>query len=186
VSDKRASPDNEEVPTARAEQLLAERALVIRDRPGSTQDDEALLWLAEFPLGDDVYAVPLASMRAALPLKGVTSVPLAPAHVVGILRFQGQAIAVLSLASLLGNPGWREDPQTLLVLEMGGGRLVAIDCEQIPRPTAVPLRMLEQARSRSASQARAILELQTADRRQILLLDLHRLLERRRDRRDEA
>ena len=46
--------------------------------------------------------------------------------------------------------------------------------------------MIEQARSRSNSQARAILELQTADRRQIQLLDLHRLLERRRDRRDEA
>jgi len=93
---------------------------------------------------------------------------------------------VLSLASLLGNPGWREDPQTLLVLEMGGGRLVAFDCEQIPRPTAIAGRVIEQARSRSNSQARAILELQTADRRQIQLLDLHRLLERRRDRRDEA
>lgn len=176
----------EEAPTAQAQTLLSERALVIRDKPASIEGDETLFWLAEFPLGDEIYAVPLASMRAALPLKGVTSVPLAPAHVVGILRFQGQAVAVLSLASLLGNPGWREDPQTLLVLEMGGGRLVAFDCEQIPRPTAIAGRVIEQARSRSNSQARAILELQTADRRQIQLLDLHRLLERRRDRRDEA
>jgi len=176
----------EEAATPEARRLLAERAIALRDKPVAAEGAETLFWIAEFPLGDDVYAVPLASMRAALPLKGVTSVPLAPAHVVGVLRFQGQAVAVLSLASLLGNPGWREDPQTLLVLELGGGRLVAFDCEQIPRPTAIPSKVIEQARGRSASQTRAVLELQTADRRQILLLDLHRLLERRRDRRDET
>ena len=177
---------DEETPGPLARALLDERAQLIRDKPPLIEGDETLFWLAEFPLGDEIYAVPLASMRAALPLKGVTSVPLAPAHVVGILRFQGQAVAVLSLASLLGNPGWREDPQTLLVLELGGGRLVAFDCEQIPRPTAISGRVIDQARARPNSQARAILELQTADRRQIQLLDIHRLLERRRDRRDEA
>jgi len=185
VSDWRKDLEDEP-PTAQVRELLAERAQVIRDKPPTAEGDEALFWLAEFPLGDEHYAVPLASMRAALPLKGVTPVPLAPAHVVGILRFQGQAVAVLSLASLLGNPGWREDPQTLLVLELGGGRLVAFDCEQIPRPTPLPRRVIDQARDRATSRARAILELQTADRRQIQLLDIHRLLERRRDRRDEA
>jgi chemotaxis signal transduction protein len=174
----------EQPPAPRDLELLEERALAIRDRPVPIEGDETLFWLAEFPLGDDIYAVPLQQMRAALPLKGVTPVPLAPAHVVGILRFQGQAVAVLSLASLLGSPGWREDPQTLLVLELGAGRLVAIDCEQIPRPSAISGRLLDQARSRSASRTRAILEVQTTDRRQINLLDIHWLLERRRERRD--
>jgi purine-binding chemotaxis protein CheW len=170
--------------TAPDRELLDERALAIRDRPVPVEGDETLFWLAEFPLGDEIFAVPLQQMRAAVPLKGVTSVPLAPAHVVGILRFQGQAVAVLSLAALLGSPGWRDDPQTLLILELGAGRLVAVDCEQIPRPAAISSRLLDQARAGSASRTRAILEVQTTDRRQINLLDIHRLLERRRERRD--
>ena len=122
--------DSEQGETSeRNRKLLDERALQVRNRPLAVDADEALFWVAEFPLGDDQLAVPLESMRAALPLKGVTQVPLAPSSVIGILRFQGQVITVMSLASLLGNPGWREDPQTLLVLELGGGR----DC-----PAATP------------------------------------------------
>ena len=112
-------------------------------------------------------------------------VPLAPAHVIGILRFQGQVVSVLSLASLLGNPGWREDPQTLLVPELGGRRLVAVDCERIPTPTALPRRLVDQARSQPGRHKGTSIELLTPDRRQIHLLDVHLLLDRRRERRDE-
>ena len=170
--------------------LLDARRDAISEKPRATAADEALFWLAEFPLGDDQFAVPLQHMRSALPLRGVTSVPLAPAHVIGILRFQGQVVTVLSLASLLGNPGWREDPQTLLVIELGAGRFVAVDCEQIPKPTAVPRRVIDQARSQpqgaGPSLNGAVVEVLTSDRRQIFLLDINRLLDRRRTQRDET
>src|SRR5207253_4573879 len=93
--------------------LLERRAARLREKPRAAEE-ESVLWAAEFPVGEDSYALPLESLRAAVPLKMVTSVPLSPPHVIGILRFQGQIVTALSLASLLGGRGWREDPAVLL------------------------------------------------------------------------
>ena len=118
-------------------ELLVRRAERIRQKPAEAED-ENLLWVAEFPVGEETYALPLDTLRAAVPLKMVTPVPLSPPHVIGILRFQGQIVTALSLASLLGGRGWREDPAVLLVVDPGFGRLVALDCERIPKPSGLP------------------------------------------------
>ena len=100
-------------------------------------------------MGEDNYAIPLDLLRAAVPLRMVTPVPLSPPHVIGILRFQGQIVTALSLASLLGGRGWREDPAVLLVVDPGFGRLVAVDCERIPKPVGLPLKQVEDARAKA-------------------------------------
>ena len=144
------------------------RAERIRRKP-SEAEDENLLWVAEFPVGEETYALPLDTLRAAVPLRMVTPVPLSPPHVIGILRFQGQILAALSLASLLGGRGWREDPAVLLVVDPGFGRLVALDCERIPKPTGLPHAQVEEARARSTG---ALCEITLASARQVSLLDL--------------
>jgi chemotaxis signal transduction protein len=137
--------------TADELEILEVRRERLRQKPEASADDEATFWVAEFPVGDERYAVPLQRLRGSVPLKLVTPVPLSPPHVVGILRFQGNVIAALSLAVLLGGRGWRQDPAVLLVLEGPSGDLVALDCEQVPQPLAVPLRVVEEARSRDTS-----------------------------------
>jgi len=128
--------------------LLELRAERLR-RPRPAPDDDRLLWAAEFPIGDERYAIPLDSLRAAVPLRMVTPVPLSPPHLIGILRFQGQVVSALSLSALLGGRGWRDDPAVLLVVDPGIGRLIALDCEQIPKPVALPLGAVESARAQS-------------------------------------
>jgi chemotaxis signal transduction protein len=156
-------------------ELLQKRAERIRRKPAEAED-ENLLWVAEFPVGEETYALPLETLRAAVPLRMVTPVPLSPPHVIGILRFQGQIVAALSLASMLGGRGWREDPAVLLVVDPGFGRLVALDCERIPKPTGLPHAQVEEARARSTG---AICEITLAGTRQVNLLDLGRLMDRR-------
>src|SRR2546423_1164057 len=130
--------------------LLERRAARLREKPRATEE-ESVLWAAEFPVGEDSYALPLESLRAAVPLKMVTPVPLSPPHVIGILRFQGQILTAMSLSSLLGGRGWREDPAVLLVVDPGlGGRLLALDCERIPKPVPLPHALVEEARARQA------------------------------------
>src|SRR3954471_7413712 len=132
--------------------LLERRAERLREKPRDGADEEAVLWAAEFPVGEDTYALPLDTLRAAVPLRMVTAVPLSPPHVVGILRFQGQILTAMSLSSLLGGRGWREDPAGLLVVEPAlGGGLVALDCERIPKPVSIPLAIVHQPRSRPSS-----------------------------------
>ncbi len=157
------------------DELLIRRAARIKHKPPESVDDN-LLWVAEFPVGEETYAIPLDKLRAAVPLKMVTPVPLSPPHVIGILRFQGQIVTALSLASLLGGRGWREDPAVLLVVDPGFGRLVALDCEQIPKPRGLPHAQVEEARARSSG---AVCEITLPGTRQVSLLDLLRLMDRR-------
>ena len=155
--------------------LLQRRAERVREKPQAT-DEESVLWVAEFPVGEETYAIPLDGLRAAVPLKMVTPVPLSPPHVIGILRFQGQIVTALSLASLLGGRGWREDPAVLLVVDPGYGRLVALDCERIPKPTGLPHAQVEEARARGSG---PVLEMTLPGMKQVNLLDLRKLMDRR-------
>ncbi len=156
-------------------ELLERRAQRVRERPQDAVE-ESVLWVAEFPVGEETYAIPLEMLRAAVPLKMVTPVPLSPPHVIGILRFQGQILSALSLASILGGRGWREDPAVLLVVDPGFGRLVALDCERIPKTASYPHPLVAEARARAQS---AVIELTVPGMRQVNLLDLRRLMDRR-------
>jgi len=156
-------------------ELLQRRAERVREK-AKDAGEEDVLWVAEFPVGEETYAIPLDALRAAVPLKMVTPVPLSPPHVIGILRFQGQIITALSLASLLGGRGWREDPAVLLVVDPGFGRLVALDCERIPKPTGLPHKLVEEARGRAGG---AVVEITLPGMKQVSLLELPRLMDRR-------
>ena len=155
--------------------LLERRAQRVRELPVESGEDSTL-WVAEFPVGEETYAIALDALRAAVPLRMVTAVPLSPPHLIGILRFQGQIVTALSLASLLGGRGWREDPAVLLVVDPGFGRLVALDCERIPKPTSLPHALVEEARARSGG---AVAEITLPGLRQVNLLDLRRLMDQR-------
>jgi purine-binding chemotaxis protein CheW len=156
--------------------LLERRAERLREK-GSQAAEETILWAAEFPVGEESYALPLDALRGAVPLKMVTAVPLSPPHVVGILRFQGQVITAMSLSSLLGGRGWREDPAVLLVVDPGlGGRLVALDCERIPKPVQLPFAAVEEALSRSDG---PIAEVTLPGPRLVNLIELRKLMDRR-------
>ncbi len=159
----------EEVLRRRAERLARPRSHELT--PG---DDArgAELAIAEFRLGDERYAFPLSELRAALPLRHVTPVPLAPAHVIGVLRYEGKALAAMSLAALLGVRGWRVDPAVLLVLACGQ-RLVAVDCEVIPKLSSLPLAVVEAARGREREPT---IDLTVGDGDIVRLIHLDRLL----------
>jgi purine-binding chemotaxis protein CheW len=158
----------------RDREVLAQRAERLR-APASIAKNDPIEWVAEFPVGDERYAIPLSSLRAAVPLRRVTPVPLSRPHIVGILRFQGQIVTALSMASLLGIKGWSQDPSVLLVVDPGWGRLVALDFEEIPRSIGVSLRAVEETRARGQ---KAIIEV-VHEGRVVHLVDLARLLDRR-------
>jgi purine-binding chemotaxis protein CheW len=154
--------------------LLERRAARLRAPAASAAAQDAeVFWVAEFPLGEERFALPLAVLRAAVPLEMVTPVPLSAPHVVGILRFQGQIISALSLSALLGGHGWREDPAVLLVVDPGLGRLVALDCETIPKPVALPLALVQEALARSHG---AVCELSLPGTGAVRLLDVSALI----------
>jgi purine-binding chemotaxis protein CheW len=132
-------------------ELLRRRAEALRAIPPEPEDELRLVWAAVCTVGDASFAFPLAALRGILPLSLVTPVPLAGPHVVGLTRFQGHLVTVLSLASLLGGRAWATDPTNILILEMdlGGaardGRAgsIAVDCTDVPRTVALAPRDAE-------------------------------------------
>jgi purine-binding chemotaxis protein CheW len=153
--------------------LLEARAARLKARLTSKADEPTVM-VAEFRIGDAQYAIPLGDFRAAVPLKLVTPVPLSPPEVIGILRYQGQVLSALSLATLLGVGGWRMDPTVLLVVEPFAGKLIGLDCEEIPKPCALPAAPLEKAKKRGAE---PVVELFLPGTAPIRLIDLAALLE---------
>lgn len=156
------------------QEILQLRATRLRSKPTSAQE-EIPFWAAEFPVGDEQYAIPLNALRACVPLKMVTPVPLSPPHVIGVLRFQGEILTAFSLSALLEGRGWRADPSVLLVVDQGWGELLALDCEAIPRQVALPVQAVERAQ---ASQSGAIAAVPIPGKKIIHLIDLPRLLEK--------
>jgi chemotaxis signal transduction protein len=157
--------------------LLARRSERLR-APLPADSELRAEWVAELAIGEDRYAIALSALRAVVPLRLVTPVPLSRPHVIGLLRFGGQIITALSLASLLGIRGWAQDPAVLIVVDPGFGGLVALDCEDVPRPIAVAARALEEARGRGK------LADFVHEGRVLHVIDLARLLDRRSEARD--
>jgi chemotaxis signal transduction protein len=153
--------------------VLEHRAHVLQSQPAEEKDQA---WVAQFELGGRRYALPLECLRATLPLRAVTFIPLSDAHVLGILRFQGQIISALSLASLLGNPGWRVDPTVLVVVDLGWGTPVALDCEQVPKVVAVSKESLALAQAPGSG---LLTHLELSEGQPVELIDPRHLLDRR-------
>lgn len=149
--------------------VLERRAQRFAAKPVEREVDEGLP-VAELGLSDARLAVPLATLRGVMPLRDVRPVPMAPPHVVGLVRYEGSLIPAFSLAGLVGVRGWRRDPTVLLLLTLDGARVVAIDSETIPKPALLPIDAVQRARE-SASDAAAV-EVLRADGTTITLLDI--------------
>ncbi len=152
--------------------LLESRAIRLASAPKALDVEEDNLWFATFPVGELEVAIALDKLRAAVPLRRVASVPLAPPEVVGIVRWSGVVLTVFSLAFMLGGHGSRGDSGNLVILERGGGRLVAFDCSQIPLAMTRPAREIELARTRSSG---ALLDVSTGNRT-LTIVDVEKLL----------
>jgi len=124
--------------------LLVRRSERIGKSAARADGEDDALWVAAFSLGDRQYALSLPMLRAAMPLRGVTRVPRSSRAVLGVLQFQGQVIAALSTAALLASR-WDATPTVLLVVDVGAGRTVALDCGQIPIATTLPLPAFREA-----------------------------------------
>jgi chemotaxis signal transduction protein len=122
-------------------EILARRAEKLCTALPPLAEEERVLLAAAISFGDLTFAFALSALRGVLPLRMVTPVPLAWPVVIGVTRFQGQLITVLSLASLLGG-AWKTDPSNILVLKRGDGAL-AVDCAEIPRMVALPSKGIE-------------------------------------------
>lgn len=85
------------------------------------REEEEVREVLAFVIADEVYALPLASIREILKMPALTEVPRAPQDVLGIISVRGRITTVLDLRRRLKMP---ESPPTKLtrVLLVNDGR----------------------------------------------------------------
>lgn len=160
------------------DEVLLRRADRVRRRRADVDEEQdttgaAVFWIAQIRVAGEVYALPLGHVRAAMPLRMVSPVPLAPPWVLGILRFRGEPVVAMSLVSLLGVRGWRVDPAVLIVVETGRRR-IALDCEEVPLAAPIPRSVIEEARTAAAGAA--LVTVPVRNGKVLLVDDLERLV----------
>jgi purine-binding chemotaxis protein CheW len=73
------------------------------------------------PIGDELYALPIESVRLVIEHPAPTRLPTAPARMLGLLNVQGALVPMLDTAALLDN-GTIVAPPYAAVIDVRGAR----------------------------------------------------------------
>lgn len=92
------------------------RAAELAVRRDQAREDAGTLHVLAFALGGERYALALSDLAGVFPLGRVTSVPGAPAELLGVINHRGRVCCLLDLARLLGLPLSGEDAGPAYVL----------------------------------------------------------------------
>ena len=65
-------------------------------------------------VGDTMFGVPITEILEILDKPATRPVPLAPAHIGGLVHYRGEILTAVSLRSLLGLPGHSQAPDMLV------------------------------------------------------------------------
>lgn len=135
------------------QEILRSRARILAREPDKDEATVTTLYVVEFLLAAERYAVESAYVRQVFPLKGLTPLPGTPPFVLGITNVRGQIVSVIDLKKLFDLPdrGLTELRKIVIVqkdeLELGiladaivGTRSVPLKEIQPPLPTFIGIR----------------------------------------------
>jgi purine-binding chemotaxis protein CheW len=110
--------------------ILRERAARLASRREESGPTRIELPFMGFRLGEERYCADLAQLAEVLPYVGCTPIPGAPGFVLGVVNLRGEIRPVLSLATLLGLPG-AKDEGGLVAFLRGDGREIGLRLDKI-------------------------------------------------------
>jgi purine-binding chemotaxis protein CheW len=76
-----------------------------------------------FKVGDEEFAVPIDHAREVMRAPGITEVPRAPAHVLGVVTVRGEVVAVIDVKSRLGLGKGPGAGARIMIVDAGDGPL---------------------------------------------------------------
>lgn len=84
-----------------------------------------------FRLGQEIFAVPVVDIERVLPLPDLATLAAAPAHLAGLLRYQGRLLPVIDLKMLLaGEPCQRLFSSRIVLVRAKEDSLLGLLVEQ--------------------------------------------------------
>jgi purine-binding chemotaxis protein CheW len=86
---------------------------------------------ATFWLGTGLYGIEVERVREVLRQQDITSVPLAPTTVAGLINLRGQVVTTIDLRERLQLEAATEDTQPMLVVVLVAGESIALLVDRI-------------------------------------------------------
>lgn len=144
-----------------------------------TDRDLDILQLVTFHVAREEFAVDILDVREINRMMDITRVPHAPDFVEGVINLRGQVIPVVDLRKRFGlEPGERDKNTRIVVVELGS-KVVGFLVDSVSEVLRVPKSLVEPppalASGVEADYIRGVVKLED---RLLVLLDLHRLLNR--------
>ncbi len=160
--------------------VLEERAKLLAMPLNETA--ERVLNLITFPVGDELYGVPMELLREIQPLKkqNWSRVPLTPDFILGAVNIRGRIRSIMDIARFLGLPPRPLSETAHILLARGPGRNAMQPMEfcilgdDVPKVANVPLEEVQTGRTAVSDKARKFIRGVTGN--MLMILDLERLL----------
>lgn len=136
------------------------------------------LQVVVFKLGDETYAVDIASVREIITLQPITQVPGAPAFVEGILNLRGHVIPVMDLRGRFGLPRTGPTRETRIMVVEVRGHTLGLVVDAVSEVLRVPAQAVEPPHKLTVGVDAAFLQgVAKLSHRLVILLNLEQLLQ---------
>ena len=141
--------------------------------------DQEILQLVTFHVAREEFAVDILDVREINRMMEITRVPHAPEFVEGVINLRGQVIPVVDLRKRFGLEAGERDKNTRIVVVELGAKVVGFLVDSVSEVLRVSTSLVEPppalASGIEADYIRSVVKLED---RLLVLLDLHRLLNR--------
>jgi len=103
-----------------AKRILRERAIKLARRPESESRVGETIEILVFELSTETYGIEIEYIKEVFQLKSITTLPLTPGFIVGIMNVRGEILSIIDLKKFLELPGTPlSDLNKVVVLKKG-------------------------------------------------------------------
>lgn len=158
--------------------MSATETVVPTDRKVPTRMAEKFL---TFKVGAETYAMPIAQIREVLQFEHVTTIPMTPSFVRGVLNLRGTVVPVIDLAARFERSAIEPGRRTcVVIIEVPSGRelvVIGVMVDQVNEVVAIDLTTLDKAPTLGSSvRAEFIRGVGSLNGRFVIVLDVGHVL----------
>jgi purine-binding chemotaxis protein CheW len=102
--------------------------VLLKNQPKEREDRDPAMQYLTYTLDDEVFAMDIRSVREIIQYANMTTVPMMPVFVRGVINLRGQVVPVIDLQSRLGRSVSRVGKKTCIIIfdAVSDGEKVAI------------------------------------------------------------
>lgn len=130
-----------------------------------------------FQLSNEIYGLPILSVREIIGMLPVTSVPHSPPHVKGVVNLRGRVIPVTDLRIRFGLPEAEHTPETCIIFVRVGPIEAGLIVDKVKEVNDIPARDIEESPEiNSTGDSHMILGMGKVSEKVVILLDAAKVL----------